>query len=123
MQDAILSKPLFKYNDQMNIEAATPSANKDTQTRDIIVIGGGPAGTTAATLLAQKGWQVTLFERETHPRFHIGESLLPMNLPIFEKLGVLDQVASAGIKKKCGRLYQSDHQSQTNPLSLRQCSG
>lgn len=99
MQDAILSKPLFKYNDQMNIEAATPSANKDTQTRDIIVIGGGPAGTTAATLLAQKGWQVTLFEREIHPRFHIGESLLPMNLPIFEKLGVLDQVAAAGIQK------------------------
>ncbi len=69
------------------------------RTRDVIVIGGGPAGTTAATFLAKKGWRVTLFEKETHPRFHIGESLLPMNLPIFESLGVFDEVAAAGVKK------------------------
>jgi 2-polyprenyl-6-methoxyphenol hydroxylase-like FAD-dependent oxidoreductase len=69
------------------------------QIRDVIVIGGGPAGSTAAALLARNGWKVTLFERETHPRFHIGESLLPMNLPIFENLGVLDKVAAAGVRK------------------------
>ena len=57
---------------------------------DVLVIGGGPAGTTIATSMKRKGWEVTLLEKEHHPRFHIGESLLPMNLPILESLGVID---------------------------------
>ena len=44
-------------------------------TTDILIIGGGPAGSTFGNLAAQQGWQVTLFEKEKHPRFHIGESL------------------------------------------------
>ena len=66
---------------------------------DVLVVGGGPAGSTVSALLAEKGWKVTLLEKDHHPRFHIGESLLPLNLPIFEKLGVLDQVHAIGIKK------------------------
>jgi flavin-dependent dehydrogenase len=66
---------------------------------DVLVIGGGPGGSTAATLLAQRGWDVGLVERERHPRFHIGESLLPMNLPIFERLGVLEEIERMGVKK------------------------
>ena len=66
---------------------------------DALVIGGGPAGTTIASLLADKGHTVCLLEKAHHPRFHIGESLLPMNLPILEKLGVLEQVDAIGIKK------------------------
>jgi len=66
---------------------------------DVIIVGGGPAGTTAATLLHRRGWTVTLFEREKHPRFHIGESLLPKNLPILEELGVLDDVRRIGVHK------------------------
>jgi flavin-dependent dehydrogenase len=66
---------------------------------DVVVVGGGPAGSTISTLLAEKGWRVTLLEKDHHPRFHIGESLLPLNLPIFERLGVLDQVHAIGIKK------------------------
>jgi flavin-dependent dehydrogenase len=66
---------------------------------DVLVVGGGPAGSTISALLAEKGWKVTLLEKDHHPRFHIGESLLPLNLPIFERLGVLDQVHAIGIKK------------------------
>ena len=66
---------------------------------DVIVIGGGPAGCTAATFLARRGWSVTLLEKDRYPRFHIGESLLPMNLPIMQRLGVLDEVAAIGTLK------------------------
>ncbi len=51
---------------------------------DVLIVGGGPAGSTAAALLAQRGEKVVLVEKDRHPRFHIGKSLLPMNLPLFE---------------------------------------
>jgi flavin-dependent dehydrogenase len=66
---------------------------------DVLVIGGGPAGSTAAALLARKGHRVTLIEKARHPRFHIGESLLPANLPLLEKLGVAREVEAIGMKK------------------------
>ncbi len=55
---------------------------------DVIVLGSGPAGSTASTLLAQQGHKVLMIERGRHPRFHIGESLLPMSAPVFERLGI-----------------------------------
>lgn len=66
---------------------------------DVLVIGGGPAGSTAAALLAERGHRVTLLEKAHHPRFHIGESLLPANLPLLEKLGVADSVKAIGMEK------------------------
>jgi flavin-dependent dehydrogenase len=79
---------------------ASISSRPDFQC-DVLVIGGGPAGSTLSALLAQRGWKVTLIEKEIHPRFHIGESLLPLNMPIFDRLGVRDQVEAIG-KLKLG---------------------
>src|SRR5713226_9775785 len=75
---------------------------KSTQ---ILVIGGGPAGSTAATLLAQAGFGVTLIEREVFPRYHIGESLLPSCLEILDLLGVRDKVESHGFQQKHGGYF------------------
>lgn len=66
---------------------------------DTLVIGGGPAGTTTATFLARRGRSVLILERDRHPRFHIGESLLPANMPIIERLGLLDAVRDIGVLK------------------------
>ena len=66
---------------------------------DVVVIGGGPAGSTTAALLADRGHHVVLVEKDSHPRFHIGESLLPANMPLFEKLGVADEVRKIGMEK------------------------
>ncbi len=55
---------------------------------DVIVAGGGPAGSTAATLLAQHGHRVLLLEKDSHPRFHIGESMMPRIAPVMQRLGM-----------------------------------
>ncbi|MGZ5174415.1 MAG: NAD(P)/FAD-dependent oxidoreductase, partial [Burkholderiales bacterium] len=66
---------------------------------DVLVIGGGPAGSTMAALLAERGRDVVLVEKAKHPRFHIGESLLPLNLPLFERLGVAEEIKQIGMLK------------------------
>ena len=71
----------------------------ESNVSDVLVIGGGPAGTTFASTMRSRGWKVVLLEKDHHPRFHIGESLLPMNLPILERLGVLDEVRQIGVPK------------------------
>lgn len=77
-----------------------PSTAADPDHSDVLVIGGGPAGTTAATFLRRKGWSVTIIEKDRHPRFHIGESLLPRNMPILRDLGVMDRLGEIGVLKR-----------------------
>ena len=76
---------------------------------DVLIIGAGPAGSTAGTLLARQGHAVTLLEKGRHPRFHIGESLLPANLPLLEKLGVGEAVSAIGIRKYAAEFVSPDH--------------
>jgi len=78
---------------------------KDGNSYDVVVIGGGPAGATVATLLTRGGLRVAVFEREHFPRFHVGESLLPANLPIFDHLGCHDAMRQAGFIVKPGASF------------------
>jgi flavin-dependent dehydrogenase len=67
---------------------------------DVVVIGGGPAGSTVSTLLAQQGCRVQLFERERFPRFHIGESLIPETYSVLKRLGMLPKMQQSRFVKK-----------------------
>ena len=73
-------------------------------TYDVAIIGGGPAGSTAATLLARAGRRVVVFEREKFPRFHIGESLLPFSVRTFDRLGVREKLDRTFLPKFGGEI-------------------
>jgi flavin-dependent dehydrogenase len=89
---------------------------------EVLVMGGGPAGSTAATLLTRLGRKVILLEKDRHPRFHIGESLLPMNLPLFERLGVLEKVKAMGVFKP-GADFEADNERGYNTFAFKRAIG
>ena len=69
-------------------------------TFDVLVIGGGPAGSVAGAWLAQHGCRVLVCEKERFPRFHIGESLLPNGNRILQRIGVWEKIQAAGFVEK-----------------------
>jgi flavin-dependent dehydrogenase len=83
-------------------------ADGSTVSCDVLVVGGGPAGSTTAAMLAQRGLAVLQLEKDHHPRFHIGESLLPANMPILEELGVMEEVRKIGVLKLGADFPQND---------------
>lgn len=93
------------------IQAAT-----QTSETDVVVIGGGPAGSTASTLIAQKGFKVRLFEREKFPRFHIGESLIPETYWVLQRLNMLPKMKASHFVKKYSVQFVSSRGRMSAPF-------
>lgn len=87
---------------------------------DIVVIGGGPGGSAAATYLARGGRSVLLLEKERFPRFHIGESLLPYNRRLFEEMGVLPALQAAAFPRKFGAQFHLGNGSKSVKFVFRE---
>ncbi|NIP84492.1 MAG: FAD-dependent oxidoreductase [Planctomycetales bacterium] len=99
----------------------------DCSTFDCIVLGGGPAGSTAAALVAEAGFSTLLVEREKVPRFHVGESLMPETYWTLQRLGVWDQLQAAGFPKKYSVQFVNQEGHASRPFYFpqhdpRECS-
>jgi flavin-dependent dehydrogenase len=89
-------------------------------THDALVLGAGPSGCSAATALARAGRSVLLVDRDMEPRFKIGESLLPRNMPLFEQLGLMEKIEAAGFQKKYGALFTNEATGGTRQVIFRE---
>ena len=115
-----LNEWVFKNVSCESKDIFQPMSTKDTLCTlrsinqcDVLVIGGGPAGSSISALLAEKGWKVAVLEKSHHPRFHIGESLLPFSLSYLERLGVMNQIEEIGIRKYGAELISPVHDKPT----------
>lgn len=94
----------------------TQIASTTSSGADVVVIGGGPAGSTCSTLLAQHGCRVRLFERERFPRFHIGESLIPETYWVLRRLNMLDKLRRSAFVKKYSVQFVSQSGRMSEPF-------
>src|SRR6266568_913551 len=88
----------------------------DKPESDVLIIGGGPAGTTAAALLAEKGRRVLVLEREKFPRYHVGESLLPFAFYPLQRLGLIEKMRASAFIKKYGVQFVSPSGKASQPF-------
>jgi len=86
---------------------------------DVLVVGGGPGGSTTATFLAKGGLSVALVERERFPRFRVGESLIPTCMAICERMGVLDKVLAHGFQTKYGATFHDQEMGESSTFGFR----
>ncbi len=101
-------------HDSRDIDHLPPlSPEKETE---VLVLGGGPAGATAATILAQAGHQVLVVEREKFPRFHIGESFMPDTYWILRRLGMLDKMKTSQFVRKYSVQFVNDSGKESQPF-------
>ncbi len=94
---------------------------------DVVVLGGGPAGSTAATIVAQAGFDTLLVEREKLPRFHVGESLMPETYWTFKRLGILPKMKNSSFTPKLSVQFVSHNGKESQPFFFpehdpRECS-
>jgi len=90
-----------------------------THDYDIGIVGGGPAGSTAASYLAKAGLSVAVFESEMFPREHVGESLVPATTPVLLEIGAMDKIEAAGFPRKYGAAWTSAHADGIDPLGFQ----
>src|SRR5215470_1444471 len=83
---------------------------------DVVVIGGGPAGSTVSALVAEAGHAVELFDRERFPRFHIGESLIPETYWVLKRLGMLPKMQASHFVKKYSVQFVNQHGKLSEPF-------
>jgi flavin-dependent dehydrogenase len=93
-----------------------PSSSTSGSAPDVVVIGGGPAGSTTSTLLAQHGCRVRLFEREHFPRFHIGESLIPDTYWVLKRLNMLEKMKRSHFVRKYSVQFVNQHGKMSAPF-------
>jgi flavin-dependent dehydrogenase len=90
--------------------------NTQRSNPDVVVIGGGPGGSTVSTLIAQKGYKVQLFEREHFPRFHIGESLIPQTYWVMKRLNILPKMRRSHFVEKYSVQFVNQHGKLSEPF-------
>jgi flavin-dependent dehydrogenase len=90
---------------------------------DVVVVGGGPSGSACAARLASLGRHVVVLERERHPRFHLGESLLPASLDVLEAIGVLDETRDRFLVKGGARFVDAADEARCNRYAFAEAFG